>query len=235
MQIKHPRKTFAALLLVGSLASPSYGYASTLTIDNFTHAQSVTDSGRTNGSTTNTLEGLTGTDLSHASRTFTARATTGSARFIEDIVSGYDKDAQKYVLKVSNGTNSAGSASILWNFDPINFTQHGDAIQLEVLSIGSGVSVEMVANGVASSGVKVFNGTGNFLVNFDDFTNSSAFDNVSSFRLNFAGPAAWDGKFKILTSFAPPVPVPPAFALMGSALLGIMGFARGKTRLISYS
>lgn len=239
MHIKHPQHTLAALLLIGGFTCSSYGYANTLTIDSFTDAQSVTDRGDSPGSTANTLEGLTGTDLTHASRTFTALATAGRSTYKEDIVSGYDKDSDKYLLKVSNGPHSAGTASILWNFDAIDFTQHGNAILLDVLAIDQNVNVEMVVNGTASTGIKNFSGTGNFNMDFGSFTNSNEFKNVHSLSLNFTGPAAWDGQFRILTTSAPAfttaVPLPPAFALMGSALIGVLGFVRRKTTPISNS
>ncbi|MDD1622955.1 MAG: hypothetical protein LUQ11_15875 [Methylococcaceae bacterium] len=229
MYLKHPQKTFAALLLVCALAFTRYGYAGTLTIDNFTHTQTAIDFGGDDYATENTVTILTGTDLTDVSRTLLARTSASDSDVKERIVSGNN------LLKISNDADSAGMASVVWNFDAIDFTRHGNAILLDVAFIDLGVNVEMTINGTASSGVKSIGGTGNFLVNFGDFTNSSAFGSAHNFSLNFSGPEAWDGRFRILTAFATPVPAPPAFALMGSALIGIMGFARGKSALTSNS
>ncbi|OAI20771.1 hypothetical protein A1507_04775 [Methylomonas koyamae] len=222
MFIKTLKSSLPALALLCSLyVSPSAG-ASVLTIDNFTHVQTAIDRGNTVGSPT-TVNQLTGTDLTNASRTFSAVASGTTYANKEEITSGGN------VLKITNGGTSAGTASIVWNFDPINFTAHGNAILLEILSIDLGVQVEMIANGSSTSGVQSFSGPGSFWLGFDEFSNPAAFSNVNSFRLNFSGPAAWDGQFRVLaTSF--PVPLPPAFWLMGSVLLGGLGLRRSSNR-----
>lgn len=167
---------------------------------------------------------LTGTDLANASRTFIAEATVDSFANKEEIVSG-DK-----LLKISNSAGSSGTASILWNFDPINLNNHGNTILLKVLAIDLDVNLEMLANDTSSSGIKTVSGTTDFLVNFNDFTDPVAFANLRSFRLNFNGPEAWDGQFQLLATTTP-VPVPAAFTLMGSALIGLLVASRKKPSL----
>jgi hypothetical protein len=214
-------KTLASILLTLGLALSSQSQAGVLTIDNFSDSQTVLDSGGSAGTTVNTLPTLTGTDLTNASRTFIAEASGTRNANTTEIVSGSNK------LIISNDGRSAGSASILWNFDPLDLTLHGNAILLEVLTIDLGVNVEMVANGISSSGTQNFTGNNNFLVNFSDFTNPAVFANLHSFRLNFTGPTSWDGQFRLLTATTP-VPVPAAFGLMGSALLGFIAVSRRK-------
>ncbi|AMK76150.1 MULTISPECIES: hypothetical protein [Methylomonas] len=221
MNAKHLQKHLATLLLSAGLALSGQSQANTLTIDDFSHSQSVMDDGGSTGSTSDTVSALTGTDLSNASRTFIAEASGDRFANTTEIVSGDNQ------LIISNDGRSAGSASILWNFDALDLTAHGNAIQLEVLAIDLGVNVEMVANGSSSSGIKTFTGNNNYLVSFSDFTNPAAFANLHSFRLNFTGPEKRDGQFRLLTTTTP-VPVPAAFGLMSSALLGFIATARRK-------
>jgi len=224
MQTQYLKKYLSLILLTIALALSSQGQANPLTIDNFTHSQTVFDRGDSTGASTNTMTNLTGTDLANASRTFIAEATVDSFANKEEIVSG------ESLLKISNAAGSAGTASILWSFDPINLNTHGNAILLKVLAIDLNVNVEMVANDTSSSGVKIFGATTDFLVSFNDFTNPAVFANLRSFRLNFTGPEAWDGQFQLLTTTTP-VPIPAAFSLMGSALLGFIAASRRKMTL----
>jgi len=128
-------------------AFSNYGNASALIIDDFTQVQTVFDRGNSVAATTSTANILTGTDLAHASRTFTALATANKIANREDIASGGN------LLSISNSAGSSGTASILWNFDPVNFTSSSNAIQLEVVKINHDVKVEMIANGTSSSGI----------------------------------------------------------------------------------
>lgn len=221
MQTKHLLKHLATSLLIAGLTLSGASQASVLAIDNFTHAQTVFDDGGSAGSASNTVSNLTGTDLAHVSRTFIAQASGTKLSNTTEIVSGGNQ------LIISNEGRSAGTASILWNFEPINLTAHGNAILLEVLAIDHYVKVEMIANGTSSSGLHSFSGTDNFLVNFSDFYNPAEFANLHSFSLNFSGPAKWDGQFRLLTT-ATPVPAPGAFGLMGAALLGLISTSRRK-------
>ncbi len=220
MNIKNLQWAMAALLL--TIVGDSW--ADALIIDEFTHAQTVVDRGNTSGATVSSVTGLTGTDLSNVTRIFSATATGGSYSSKEEIISG------NHLLKISNSATSSGSATVTWNFDPINFTAFGSAILLEVAAIDLNVGVEMIANGVSTSGIKTFSQAEDFLVTFNDFSNSSVFANLSSFSLNFTGPQAWDGQFKLLTAGTPvaTVPLPPSLVLMGAGLLGMIGVTRKK-------
>ncbi|QPK63356.1 hypothetical protein IVG45_21565 [Methylomonas sp. LL1] len=232
MQAKYPQNAFSAIVLFSAVLFSNLGYADTLMIDGFTHDQSITDLGSSLGSTGNTVNSLTGTDLINASRTFSAHAT-GSGLFAWEKITSEDG-----VLRIANGSRSAGDASIGWTFDPIDFTRYGNAILLEVKSIDLDVKVEMIANGISSSGLKTYNTAGDFLINFSDFSNSGVFSKINSFSMNFSGPRAWDGQFRLLTTTnqlpslntSTPVPLPPAFVMMGSVLLGYLGVSRRRVR-----
>jgi hypothetical protein len=227
MRTKPLKNIFAGTLVIIGAAFSNYGYASALIIDDFTEFQEVLDT-KDSVATTSTENIHTGTDLVNASRTFTAMATPTISGSFEDIASGNN------LLEISNSAGSSGTASILWNFDTINFTSSSNAILLEVVKINHDFNVEMIANGTSRFGVKNFNATGNYLINFSDFSNSSVFTSISSLNLNFTGPLAWAGQFKLSTAMQPvaapitAVPLPPALALMGSALLGLMGISRSK-------
>jgi hypothetical protein len=222
MNAEHLQKNLAPLLLTLGLALSGQSQAGVLTIDNFSHSQTVFDDGGSVGSTSDTVLALTGTDLSNASRTFIAEASGTRLANTTEIVSGGNQ------LIISNDGRSAGGASILWNFDPLDLTAHGNAILLEVLAIDLGVNLEMVANGSSSSGTQTFTSNSNYLISFSNFTDPAGFANLHSFRLNFTGPEKWDGQFRLLTTTTP-VPVPAAFGLMGSALLGFIAVSRRKS------
>ena len=222
MNAKHLQKNLAPLLLSLGLTLSGQSQAGILTIDNFSHYQTVFDDGGSAGSSSDTVSALTGTDLSNATRTFIAEASGTRLANTTEIVSGGNQ------LIISNDGRSAGGASILWNFDPLDLTAHGNAILLEVLTIDLGVNVEMVANGSSSSGTQTFTSNNNYLISFSNFTDPAVFANLHSFRLNFTGPEKWDGQFRLLTTTTP-VPVPAAFGLMGSALLSFIAISRRKS------
>ncbi len=222
---------FSTLVFLVGNAFCGSGYASSLTIDDFSHSQYLADQGDSAGAASNSESGLTGTQLQNVTRTFNAEATVGGASSEIEIASGvYSPEAGGYLLNISNSPHSSGTASIVWSFKPINFMAYGSSILLDVFHIDLDVSVEMIANEIASSGIKTFSNSDDFLVAFNDFSNSEVFSNVSSFRLNFTGPQAWDGQFKLLTTGAPvaTVPVPPSLFLMGAGLLGLVGITRKK-------
>lgn len=231
MNIKTTKLELTLIALILSFGISNSGNASGFLLDDFSHAQSVLDKGNTVGATSNSVVGLSGTALQNASRTFTAEATTGGTSFRTAVTSGiYSNDAGSYLLDISNTAFSAGNVSIDWSFNPINLTAYGNAILLKIYDIDLNVSVEMIANGIASSGVKTFSNADDFLVTFNEFSNNEVFTNLSSFRLNFTGPQAWDGQFKLLATGAPvTVPVPPSMLLMGAGLMGLVGITRKKS------
>lgn len=206
--------------LAGNLA-----FADVLTLDNFYDYQRVSDDGDELGSTSGTVYPLGRTGLSHVTRTMMAEASES------DSGSDITIKSQNGLLKISNGPASAGRASILWNFDPVDLTKFGSGLLLEVVWIDLDVNAEIIVNGLASSGVRTFAGMDDFLVSFSDFSNSAVFSNVSSLRLNFSGPLAWDGQFRFMLTGMPQatiasVPVPAAFILMASGLFGLFGVSR---------
>lgn len=200
-------------------------FASILSLDDFSQYQRVSDEGDRSGPTSDTINGVTGSDLANVTRTFIGEASTSNSG------SKITVKSQNGLLKIANGPASAGQASIVWNFDPIDLTKFATGFRLEVAKIDLNVSAEIIVNGVAGSGVKTFTGTDDFLIQFSDFSNSGVFSSVSGLRLNFSGPLAWDGQFRFLLDGTPPatvtsVPVPAAYLLMGSALLGLIGVSR---------
>ncbi|WGS87865.1 hypothetical protein [Methylomonas sp. UP202] len=234
MRNHFPLKLLSSLLFSGLLSIAGHADASNLTIDNFNQLQNVTDRGNGRpgevyvpGATSNSIAEISGSDLAHVSRTFSATATEGRYANKEEIQSGAG------ALKISNSAGSAGAASILWTFDPTNFTLYGSAILLEVLTIDLDVNIEMVVNDIAVAGSKTVSQTEDFWFDFNQFSNPSVFSNVSSLRLNFTGPQAWDGQFRLLTAGTPTqpdiigsVPLPPSFVMMGTVLFGFLGAGR---------
>jgi hypothetical protein len=209
----------ASLSLACGLAFSSFSQANTLVIDNFADYQYVSDVGGDNSATTDGPLAIVGTDLTGATRTLIAQAT--GSDFHETAIETDNG------LSISNTSQSAGNASVIWNFNLTDFTLHGNAIMLQVLAIDiqSGVFVEMIANGSSSSNQIAINGVGDLYVNFSDFDDASVFQGLHQFQLNFKGPVSWDAEFNVVAATTP-VPLPPAFALMGLALVGISSFRK---------
>ena len=224
---------FASALILGSLMFNA-AHASTFTIDNFSMSQTVTDRGDTPGSTSNFLNPISGTDLVDASRTLIAESAFGTeANKTKIKITAGD-------LKISNNDDSAVLASVLWRFAATDFTVFGDALTLQVkdhdLKPTEHLGIELIANGTSSTGIKSFTGVGEFMVNFADFLQPITLASVNSLRINFTGPAAWDGKFGALSithHMAPQIssiPLPPSLWLMATSLVGLLTFSRSKSQ-----
>jgi len=221
-----------AALIVGSLMFNT-AQASTLTIDNFSKSQTVTDRGNTAGPTSNLLNSISGTDLLNASRTLIAESAFGKTAYKTTV------DIKDGDLKISNNVGSAVLASVLWRFAATDFTAFGDALTLEVkehdLKPTEHLGIEMIANGTSSTGIKSFSGIGEFMVNFTDFLQPITLSSVNSLRINFTGPAAWDGEFGTLSitrRIAPEIssiPLPPSVLLMATSLVGLLTVSRSKS------
>lgn len=98
-------------------------------------------------------------------------------------------------LSISNDDGVQGSASLTYdNLGGINLTSAGHTILMDVISIDTGVSVEIIVNATSTSNSVFFAGPGLLSVAFADFSDPSAFTSVESIQLQFEGSEpAWDG------------------------------------------
>ncbi|PKM11527.1 MAG: hypothetical protein CVV13_08865 [Gammaproteobacteria bacterium HGW-Gammaproteobacteria-3] len=215
-------KIRSVLLLAFTLGFTSLGQASILVIDDFTDFQQVVDAGNPITATSAGPLALTGSDLAGIQRTITSTATGGGFGSQEITIGEPGGVGTGGVLAISNNTFSAGSASLFWSgFTTTDFSAFANAILLDVLAIDLNVSVEMIVNGTSTSGFQAFAGPGNFFVDFVNFSDPSVFAAVNSLQLNFTGPQAWDGQFRLLAvQNNTTVPEPASLALLGLAFIG---------------
>lgn len=237
------KKTFkytaTALMLAGAFGVASQAQAATIGLDSFSelspNGSRVTDDGDPlDTPTTGAIENLTAAShsasLSGVTRVAEALATGPNGGTSESISLNYFGSGK---LSISNTDGSAGTATLLYNFDPIDFAALGaTAISLDVLTIDTGVSVQMTINGDASTAFQPFSGPGQFYALFSAFTGgigADNFSNATSLELNFTGGDAWDGSFDNLRADVPPssAPEPAALALIG---LGLAGFAAARKK-----
>lgn len=196
-----------------------------LVIDDFTDIQIVRDN-QGSGATTDSPFSISGSDLGVGVQRTSSSEVFGTDPFAESSIKiGGGK------LAISNDASSTGgSASLFWDgFATNDFTAAGTAILLKVISIDLGVTVEMIINGIASSGSQGFSGPGDFFVLFSDFTSSSEFTAVNSVELVFSGVNPWDGQFSLLVADIPKtVPEPSVLILMllGFSLVSYMKASR---------
>lgn len=227
--ILQPILVFLILIIGGTLNS---ALAHTLTLDDFSNYQYVIDKGGNGEETTDSINLIGGTILTNASRTFIGLANENTRRATIEIATNSDKQ----LVQIANGPASEGEAAIVWHFDPVDLTLVGTGFLLEVFDIDLSVNAEIIVNDVASSGMQTFSEAGNFLLKFSDFSNNAVFSSVSSLSLNLTGPRGWDGSFRLSMDAIPvttlpnlaSVPVPSAYFLMGSVLLGFIGITRKK-------
>lgn len=227
--------TMKLKLLAAALAfAASTGAQAVLLIDNFTTAQTVTATGIA-GTTSGSVNMTVGTDtdllrtgFSGALRTVTANSVgvlpvPASADTTVNVTTGF--------LLISNNASSDGTASLLYNFDATSFTAAGTALLLNVISIDTGVAVNITAgssSGTSTSGFQAFTGPGTFYELFSSFTGLADFTQLTSLKLDFQGVPSWDGTFQFLVTDNPPsVPEPATLGLLGLGLLGL-GLSRRK-------
>lgn len=217
------------LAISGSMLFVNAVQANILTIDSFTHSQKITDRGDTASDTQNLQSAIAGSDIDNTSRLLIAKATFGDETYKTTV------GIKDGILKISNNPDSAVLAAVKWSFQPTNFKDYGDTLALEVKDIDLNVvGIEVIINDLHSSGIKSFSGAGSFEIGFSEFLQPNLFNSVSSLRLNFTGPASWDGQFGPLTVInrSTPqigsVPLPPAYILMASSLFGLVSISRSK-------
>lgn len=225
MKRKYLKYTKLTLFLV-TLSVFSVTTQAALVIDDFTDQQSITDNANS-GATTSSPFVISGTELGAGTRRTLSAEVAGSGFAKTEIDIGFG------MMGISNNASSTGgTASLLWDgFTPNNFTAEGNAILLKVITIDLGVNVEMIINGIASSGIQSFTGPGDFFVLFSNFTNPSAFNAATSVELKFSGARPWDGQFSLLVVDNPAtVPEPSVLVLMLSAFsaAGFMATYRKK-------
>lgn len=216
------------LAISSGLLFMNVAQADILTIDSFTQSQKIMDYGDTTGASQNSKPAISGSDIEHTTRLLIAEAAFGDEDYKTTIA------VKSGILKISNDPDSAVLAGLKWSFQPINFKNYGDTLALEVKDVDLNVGIEVIINDLYSSGIKSFSGAGSFEVGFNEFSQPNVFNSVSSLRLNFTGPASWDGQFGPLTvvNRSTPeigsVPLPPAFILMASSLFGLVSISRLK-------
>jgi hypothetical protein len=226
------KSTAAALLLVGAFGATGQAQAGSILIDGFgddaTTGTVVTDAsgaGPSNGSTSNSAEALSDTNLTDAERTITAESI-GSFTSM-NVASNPGPGAE--VLRISNDSGSNGLASLYYTFQNEDFTaQGGSAIIFDVLNIDTILSVNMTINGTSTSGFTAFSNPGQFFRLFSAFSNPGVFSAVTDIRLDFKGNQEWDAQFDNLRVDVPTnAPEPATLALMG---LGLAGFAASRKK-----
>ena len=222
-------KTFksaaATLMLVGALGVSSQAQALPFTVDYWDDSQSVADTDPAVAPTSVGPTAITATDLTNVTREIIATSQTTSGTSNEQVKVN---DFGSSLLEISNSVFSNGLVQINYAFNSADLTALGSALSLYVSAIDTGVSVEAVVNGTASSGFQSFTSGGgyDFYELFSSFTNASELTHATTLTLNFKGVAGWDAAFDDLSILNPPppsnAPEPAALALIG---LGFAGFA----------
>lgn len=216
------------LAVISSLLFVNAAQANILTIDSFIQSQKITDRGNTIGASQNSQTVIAGSDIENISRLLIAEAAFGNIAHKTTV------ESKAGALTISNNPDSAVLAGVKWSFQPLNFKNYGNTLALEVKDVDLNVGIEVIVNDLYSSGIKSFSGAGSFEVGFSEFLQPNLFNSVSSLRLNFTGPASWDGQFGPLTVInrSTPeigsVPLPPSFILMASSLFGLVSISRLK-------
>lgn len=217
-----------SLAISSGLLFVNVAQADILTIDSFTQSQKIIDYGDTAGASQNSQSVTSGSDIANTTRLLIAEATFGDEDYKTTVA------VKNGILKISNDPDSAVLAAVKWSFQPVNFNAYGNTLALEVNDVDLNVGIEVIVNDLYSSGIKSFSGTGSFEVGFSEFLQPNLFNSVSSLRLNFTGPASWDGQFGPLTVInrstpeVGSVPLPPSFVLMASSLFGLVSISRLK-------
>lgn len=185
---------------------------SAVLIDNFTTAQSVL-----NGSTGPVNIG--NSQLDNLTRTITASPSSAEAETKVTIKNSF--------LNISNDSDSSGTASIFYSFDATDLTSVADRFLLKIGFIDLSAEIQLVANESSVFGFANLGGQQLYKVDFAQFSNPTAFTNLTSLRLNFRGAQSWDARFGSLAANSKDVPEPSTFLLLalGLAMLAQTTFA----------
>lgn len=207
-----PKLYLPGLVIAVGLFTPSA--ESAVLIDTFSKFQYAT----------NSFSGpvsVPGTSLSNLHRTLTATASSSTAT--TEIV------VEKGKLSISNSTDSTGTASIFYSFNPIDFTTFADVLLLTTQFSDANYEVEMVANSTSMLSFQNLGGVGRHIVSFLQFSDPLAFKQLHSLELKLRGAqSAWDARFSSLTAGSATVPEPSATALLAIGVAGIAGVGRRK-------
>ncbi|MCK9608363.1 MAG: PEP-CTERM sorting domain-containing protein [Methylomonas sp.] len=183
---------------------------SAVLIDDFTTAQSVF-----NGSTGPV--NVTGTQLGNLTRIITAAASPNDAETEVNIGNGF--------LNISNDSDSAGTASVFYSFDAVNLASVADGLLFNISLIDLSSEIQLIANGTSVFDFANLGFQGLYEIEFAQFSNPAAFNNLTSLRLNFRGAQSWDGQFGSLTADSKNVPEPSTLFLL---TFGLAALARAR-------
>lgn len=186
---------------------------SAVLIDDFTAAQSVL-----NGSTGPV--NVTATQLSNLTRIITAAASPNDAETEVNISNGF--------LNISNDSDSTGTASVFYSFDAVNLASIADGFLFNITFIDLSSEIQLIANGTSVFDFANLGLQSLYEIEFAQFSNPAAFNNLTSLRLNFRGAQSWDGQFGSLAADSKNVPEPSTLFLLifGLAAVGRSRFCR---------
>ena len=222
-------KTLLALAAIG-IWSGAVGASTIDTFEDGDYSVAITAG---SGTVANTQPGST-SNIIGGFRTVTASTPAGRLN-IDINTAGYNPGH----LDIANSSGANGTVTILWDANGAGLG--GQDITDGGASTGfllgfpnpadNGLTFNFLVNG-SSAATKTFaDGSvgGGFFIPFSTFSDSSVFTSVNSIQLTLSSSLAWDATIDLATSSPTPVPVPAAFWLMGSAMLGLARFSsRGR-------
>ena len=200
------------MVFITLLLTAEYSLAAVM-IDDFTDFQAATN--ETQGPL-----GVNGSQLSNLARTLTA---TPSLNAETEVV------VESGALSIANNSDSTGTASIYYSFDPVDLTVGSDALVLDLDFIDLFHEIQIIANNSSVYGFANLTGVGEYLIGFSQFTNPLVFKQLTSLELKFRGDKAWDAVYGALSTNTT-VPEPSVIALLS---LGLMVLSRTQRKAIA--